>query len=204
MSMNSQDSGLRPSSIRKRDAILGAALARFLEVGFERTSMDEIASASGVAKQTIYSRFGSKEDLFLAVIAHATDEAFTAVDVVAGDEHDLDAWLHGCAERLANAVLDPDIIRLRRLVIAESERFPAIAATFLQGGLGRTVTALAERIADFQASGALRAGNPVAIAARFNWLVLAEPVNRGMFGPTTPAPDLTESVRIFRAAYGVD
>ena len=41
----------------------------FLTEGFERTSMDSIAQAAGVSKQTVYSHFANKDDLFRSCIA---------------------------------------------------------------------------------------------------------------------------------------
>ncbi|WP_195907892.1 TetR/AcrR family transcriptional regulator [Microbacterium gorillae] len=198
--MDSQQGDLRPSSVLKRDAMLSAARDRFLTAGFDRTSMDEVAAAAGVAKQTVYSRFGSKENLFLAVVQAATSTAFAAADVVPGSEESLDDWLSASAARLAEAVVNPDLLRLRRLVIAEAERFPALAEAFWAGGAERTVRALSVRIAAFQESGALRAGDPLVMAEHLNWLVLGRALNEAMFRDVaTPNPDL--AVAAFHRAY---
>ena len=52
----------------KQEQILHAAGDLFLDLGFENTSMIKVAEAAEVSKQTIYSHFGSKEELFTAVI----------------------------------------------------------------------------------------------------------------------------------------
>lgn len=46
--------------------LLQAATEAFLEEGY-RASVDRIAARAGVAKQTLYNHFGTKEDLFRAV-----------------------------------------------------------------------------------------------------------------------------------------
>jgi len=51
--------------------VLRTALALFSEHGYEGVSMDTIAHASGVAKQTLYNYFPSKEVLFREVLAGA-------------------------------------------------------------------------------------------------------------------------------------
>ena len=51
--------------------LLDAAAAAFVEHGFQRTQMDDIASRLGVSKGTIYRSVDSKECLFAAVIAFA-------------------------------------------------------------------------------------------------------------------------------------
>ncbi len=49
--------------------LLDAAAAAFVEHGFHRTQMDDIAERLGVSKGTIYRAVESKESLFAAVIA---------------------------------------------------------------------------------------------------------------------------------------
>ena len=51
--------------------LLDAAAAAFVEHGFHRTQMDDVASRLGVSKGTIYRAVDSKESLFAAVIAFA-------------------------------------------------------------------------------------------------------------------------------------
>ena len=74
--------------VDKRRAILDAAAEVFGTQGYERASIDAIAAASGVSKPTIYSHFGTKEQLFRESIAESAAEinsesmtAITALDV---------------------------------------------------------------------------------------------------------------------------
>jgi AcrR family transcriptional regulator len=53
--------------------LLDAAAAAFVEHGFQRTQMDDIAERLGVSKGTIYRTVDSKEALFSAVVAWADD-----------------------------------------------------------------------------------------------------------------------------------
>ena len=64
---------MRVRTEAKRDAIVGVAAAVFGEMGFERASMDEIAARTGASKATVYGYFGSKQELFLAVIRDAAE-----------------------------------------------------------------------------------------------------------------------------------
>lgn len=54
-----------------RSRILDAALEQFVEQGFAKVSMREIAEASGVTKSLIHHHFGSKQALWDAVKEHA-------------------------------------------------------------------------------------------------------------------------------------
>jgi AcrR family transcriptional regulator len=53
--------------------LLDAAAAEFVEHGFQRTQMDDIAERLGVSKGTIYRAVDSKESLFAAVIEWGDD-----------------------------------------------------------------------------------------------------------------------------------
>jgi TetR/AcrR family transcriptional regulator len=56
---------------RTREAILAAAEDCFARLGFEGTSLHQIAAAAGVARSTPAYFFGSKEALYDAVLARA-------------------------------------------------------------------------------------------------------------------------------------
>ena len=53
---------------KKRAAILEGAIDVFIETGYELASMDRISEVAGVSKRTVYNHFGSKENLFQAVV----------------------------------------------------------------------------------------------------------------------------------------
>jgi AcrR family transcriptional regulator len=51
-----------------REALLAAAQEMFERLGYHRASVDAIAEAAGLSKGAVYSQFGSKDELILAVI----------------------------------------------------------------------------------------------------------------------------------------
>lgn len=51
-----------------RETLLKTAQKLFARFGFNKTTVDEIASAAHIAKSTLYHHFASKEDIFRAVI----------------------------------------------------------------------------------------------------------------------------------------
>jgi AcrR family transcriptional regulator len=51
-----------------REAIISAAALVFRKYGFRKTTMDEIALAAHKAKSSLYYYFGSKEEVFQAVV----------------------------------------------------------------------------------------------------------------------------------------
>ncbi|MFJ9776298.1 TetR/AcrR family transcriptional regulator [Kitasatospora sp. NPDC101157] len=66
---------------RTRRAISEAAIALFLEHGFDRVSVADVAAAAEVSKPTLFSYFASKEDL---VVHRFADHQEQAADVVRG------------------------------------------------------------------------------------------------------------------------
>ncbi len=53
---------------RKRVIILDGAIDVFISLGYELASMDKIAETAGVSKRTVYNHFGSKDNLFQAIV----------------------------------------------------------------------------------------------------------------------------------------
>jgi len=53
---------------KKRATILDGAIDVFISMGYELASMDKIAETAAVSKRTVYNHFGSKENLFQAIV----------------------------------------------------------------------------------------------------------------------------------------
>jgi AcrR family transcriptional regulator len=56
-----------PRAVREQQ-MLDAAVSVFAESGFQRASMDEIATRAGISKPMVYAYLGSKEELFIACL----------------------------------------------------------------------------------------------------------------------------------------
>lgn len=63
----------RTASPLAREAILAAAAELFSRQEYHEVAMDNLAARAGVAKGTLYNHFGSKEDLFLALVRERSD-----------------------------------------------------------------------------------------------------------------------------------
>jgi AcrR family transcriptional regulator len=59
----------------KREQIEDAACVLFLQEGYEATSMAAVAKAAGVAPNTLYWYFASKDDLLVAILDRVVDRA---------------------------------------------------------------------------------------------------------------------------------
>jgi TetR/AcrR family transcriptional regulator, mexJK operon transcriptional repressor len=198
-------------SERKRKAILNAATEVFLNGGYLGTNMDEIAALAAVSKQTVYKHFASKEALFTEIVSGMTGEAGEKVQSETSEpdnREDLTKYLQEYGYKQLSIVLTPPLMRLRRLVIGEVNRFPELGKALYEGGPRRAITALAVVFERLAARGWLEIHDPLVAASHFNWLVMAEPLNQVMMMGDVLVPTeaelrrhVAEGVRVFLAAY---
>jgi AcrR family transcriptional regulator len=165
-----------------------------------------------VSKQTVYKHFTSKEALFIEIVGSMTDSAGDIVrdEVAELDEGgDVAAYLADYACHQLAVVLTPRIMQLRRLVIGEVSRFPDLAKVLYERGPQRAMDTLATAFVRLADRGLLAIDDPAVAASHFNWLIMAEPLNRAMLlgDGAIPQPaelrrHAAEGVRVFLAAYG--
>jgi TetR/AcrR family transcriptional repressor of mexJK operon len=122
----------RPKSEAKRQSISEAAAELFLREGYERCSMDSIAAAAGVSKQTVYSHFANKDELFRSCIAGKCQLYDLRVDASAYP--DLETGLAAFADGLLRLISDPQAIKMWRLMMTEAECHPRVAQMFHETG----------------------------------------------------------------------
>lgn len=119
-------------SPQKRQSILAAAVRGFLEDGYSRTSLDSVAAGAGVGKQTVYSHFRSKEQLFLAALEEARRARPADKDAIDLDVQDPTAGLSALAAQVVAAVTDPTLAALRRVTICELPHHPGLQELWRQ------------------------------------------------------------------------
>jgi AcrR family transcriptional regulator len=147
----------------KEQQILKGALPEFLENGYGGTSMDRIAQAAGVSKQTVYSHFGSKEDLFKALIKKVARDKFQLVwaQPLKGKPEKV---LKELAFRLLKEVKNPEHLSFMHLLITESKKHPDLGKLFLANVAKPAMVILGNY---FQETQQLSLENPEAIARIF-------------------------------------
>jgi AcrR family transcriptional regulator len=64
----------RPTRAQTRQRLLQAAGEVFARRGYDRASLDEVATAAGLTKGAVYSSFAGKDDLFYALMRERIDE----------------------------------------------------------------------------------------------------------------------------------
>lgn len=171
-------------SARKHKAILDAATEVFYHKGYAGTSMDEVAARAVVSKQTVYKHFADKERLFADIVLRAVDEIddlFTDSALTLHETDDLDGDLRALGRQFVCWLMQPDVLRLRRLIISEANRFPELSRTWYERGFQRVISTLATALSHLAERGLLRVDDPVISASQFMGMILWIPVNRAMF-----------------------
>jgi TetR/AcrR family transcriptional regulator, mexJK operon transcriptional repressor len=182
----------------------------FLRNGYLGTSMDEIAAQAGVSKQTVYTHFADKEQLFTDLVRGNTDNAeefVAAMKLSLPETTSLEKDLKELARRYVTTVIQPRVLQLRRLVIGESGRFPELARTYYERVPAHVISTLAASLQLLADRGLLRLDDPLLAANHFAWLILAPPLDRSMFCgddcfTTAELRRFADAgVRVFLAAY---
>jgi len=142
----------RPKSEEKYHMILHAASRLFLKEGFANTSMDTVAKASGVSKQTVYSHFESKDALFKAAItSKCRSYQLDTQQLINATSNALS--LFECLQKVGHQFMrllqDPDAIAIFRVIIAEAVNNPHVATLFYQAGPEASLETLSDVIETF-------------------------------------------------------
>ena len=132
----------RPSL--SNEELLDHACDLFLDQGFERTSIEAICARAGMAKRTVYARYGDKTSLFRAALQRAIELWIVPIERLrAAEEDDLEASLLAVGQILLANIMSPAGLRLLRLTNSESSRSPEIGAYNVAQGTEPTIAYLA-------------------------------------------------------------
>ena len=185
--------GGRPS---KADAeqlahrIVDAAAELFFTLGYGATSIEAVAQRARVSKRTLYHRFENKAALFSAVVHRTVERLRPPADVSLLRGANLPEILCGLAKLILRAALSPPAIALHRLIVAESSRFPDLAAVVARQGASEEAIELIAGVLEREAhAGHLTLDNSTFAAQHFLHMVIALPQRRamGLGTPMTPA-----------------
>ncbi len=131
--MNDQGPGSSAKRwVRRKEArqqeLVTAALDLFVARGYAATRLEDVASAAGVSKDTVYLYFANKEELFKAVVQE------NLLPALAEGEAFIDSF-DGTTEALLREILmgwweligESPASGLTKLMMAESDNFPDLA-----------------------------------------------------------------------------
>ena len=163
---------------QRQESILRGAAAAFAKAGFDGTSMEDVADASGITRLIVYRNFASKEDLYRSVLERVATRL--------GEEF---AGAQSAVQPLVRvAHEDPDAFRLLWVHAAHEAQFAAYAAQFREAAVELADELVGSLIADRR----LRRWAMIVIVdhlydAVLTWLDVGDPARDDEFVAVTSA-----------------
>ncbi len=127
-----------PGRARRRDMILDAAVAILAEKGYRDATMLDVARRVSASKETLYSWFGSKSDLFQVVIRRNANSVRTVLEAHLDGSKPVEEGLTDVGQALAGLLLGDCAVAISRAAISEARSVPVLA--HIQVETGREAT----------------------------------------------------------------
>jgi AcrR family transcriptional regulator len=163
------------------DHVVTVADGLFLENGYGGTSMALVALRARVGKQTLYRRYPDKAALFREVIRRRIDA------IVAGSRGGIASKnplndLKRLGAAALNSALNPEFVRMHRIVIGEAMHFPELGSMAMDNWGSGFVDHCVAAIKRAQALGTCRKGDATAMAMSFMGALVGEPFHKALAG----------------------
>jgi AcrR family transcriptional regulator len=198
---------MRVKTEAKREAILEIASQVFQEMGYERTSMDEIAARLGGSKVTLYGYFPSKQELFLEVASYTGARHIgPALDELVPGSDDLPRVLRRFGEKFLTFICSPEALGTYRMVVAQAGQSD-IGRRFFELGPKRGEETVAAFLQSEMDAGRLKKADASVAAMHLMALLGSETTHRVLMGvmTTTTRQQIKQfverAVAAFMAAY---
>ena len=178
------------------EQLLDKALDLFLEQGFERTSIEAICAAAGMAKRTVYARYADKTSLFQAAMQRAIAEWIVPIDHLrAAETDDFEQTLLALGRILVSNLMSPAGQRLLRLTSAVSARMPDIGAMNVRLGTDPTLAYLTDLFRRHWSSNSADTPDVELAARAFLDLVVGGPSNASAWGVSIEPEEVERHMR---------
>lgn len=192
----------RPKDLAKREAILEAAKALFLSLGYANTSMDAVAAAAGVSKLTVYSHFTDKQTLFGSAVMATCQTQLPELIFELPDGVPLDQVLLNIARGFQALISSDESVKLSRLIIALGSQDPGFGQFFYEAGPKRVLSEMEALLRSVAERGLLQIDNPLRAAEHFFCLIKGAPDYRLLLG-CAPALSVDEAEVHVREVVGL-
>ena len=198
---------MRVKTETRRNAIIEAATRVFLENGFEKTTMSDIAMQVGLSKATIYGYFSTKEDLFLEAMSALGETLFAETYAEFSTDGDFRDKLRRFGITMLSFTTSANALAMFRLMIAESAR-PEIGRGIYDQGMRKGEATIKSLLKEAMDAGQLRQCDPQVVADHLRALLEAEFLHKRLFS-VMDVPSrkvivtaVDRALEVFLAAYG--
>ncbi len=201
----------RSKSEEKRAQILEAASELFLSHGFDQVTMILVAEKAQVSKQTVYSHFGSKDELFCAAI-ESRCESFQLIDLLEDFERPIKETLMQLAHQFHQLINSFEGLRIYCICAANNMNADTdnhISELFWQAGPEKVKSALIHYFETQQQAGKIHLDNAHFAGQQFLYMLKAEDNMRKVLGLDDLGSEqeqhayLHSSVELFCRGYGI-
>ena len=172
-----------------RAILFEAARKEFVASGFAASSMESVARRAGVSTKTLYRLIPNKAALFETMVSDRMERFASGVRFRACDGSDIEGALREALVICGELILDPEVIALQSMILAESDKFPEIAETFYRNAMQRTVATLANWLRVQHERGLIAVTDATATAGMLLGMMMFQPLRDVQFGhrpPPTP------------------
>jgi AcrR family transcriptional regulator len=116
----------------RQAAILAAAVKVFFQFGYRKTSMEDVAAAAQVSRQTLYLQFHDKERLFRAALEYVTEQMLVSIKSLAANKKGtVEQKLMGVFEVLCEDSLAlSSQVNIAELVVVARSQMESIVSRF--------------------------------------------------------------------------
>lgn len=150
----------RPKDLQKREQILQAATALFLQLGYDGCSMNKIATYAGVTKLTVYNHFQDKENLFVCAIERACDQNIAPEQLELNANSNFMAALTLICEHCLRVVYLPEALKLEYLMLQLAANQNELATKFFNASHRRMQLVIEQFMARAAQLGFIREDQP--------------------------------------------
>lgn len=192
----------------KHEAILKAATRLFLKKGYTNTSMDAVAHAARVTKQTVYAHYTNKDALFKQMVVTLCEKHRPPYELMEREDKPIEEMLYEIGLSFLNMITSHEGLATTRLVIAEVNQHPKLAQRFYEGGIQTMIGMLSQFLSTQSKRGTLAIQDP-GTAALYFFAMLKGRYHLRMILGIKPVPSgkekamhARETVRLFMKAYG--
>lgn len=145
----------KDKSEQRRGQLIAVATKIFMEKGFKDASLSMVVAEAGASRRAIYEYFDNKEGLFVAVVESLLDRLLIDLEGLSADADDIEVTLVSTGISLVQGLTSTEALAMFRIVIAESNQFPALAVQAYGRGPARAFELFERYLAQQVALGVL-------------------------------------------------
>lgn len=194
----------------KRMAAVQAAMELFLEQGYERTSLLQVAKRADLSTATLFKRFPTKAALFEAIVEEfwTTENSCNSCigSIPLGDPG---KTLRKIGLDYAHRMRRPEMQAIYRLIVAETPRFPDLGRLLFDKAKGPFLTRLKQYLSLEKEAGVLAVDDEETAALQFLGLIAGRAFWPELLGPGCGGDEeavhriVDQATELMLARYGI-